>query len=145
MKRSFRCGASSAAYPLVMRITGIDERNLGRQDSGVNFVVFIYEGGDDPNESSSVESYKSWSVDSYLLTDADFMEVLDWLGTNLPRDSCYSVGVVFDPPRPTSDSEVDVTWVLGADLLNTDPRHWTSTERRIAQGMLSRRHRVTIP
>jgi hypothetical protein len=120
-----------------MRVTGIDERNLRRQDTGVNFVVFIYEGGDDPGTS--------WSVDSYLLTDADFTEVLDWLGENLPDQACYSVGVAFDPPRPTADSEVDVEWVLGADLLNTDPRHWTSVEQRIAAGMLARRHHVRLP
>ena len=128
-----------------MQVMRIDERNLCREGTGVNFVVFIYKGGDDPNKSSSVDGHKSWSVDSYLLTDADFTEVLAWLGENLPREACYSVGVVFDPPRPTADSEVAVMWVLGADLLNQDPRYWTSVERRIAEGMLSRRHRVSIP
>ena len=123
---------------------GIDERRLRRQGTGVNFVVFIFEGGDNPGESSSVDGHKSWSVDSYLLTDADFTEVLAWLGENLPRQACYSVGVVFDPPRPTADSEVDVEWVLGADLLNEDTRYWTSVERRIAEGMLSRRSRVPM-
>jgi hypothetical protein len=128
-----------------MQVMGIDERNLRRQGTGVNFVVFIYEDGDDPNKSSSVDGRKSWSVDSYLLTDADLTEVLAWLGENLPRNACYSVGVVFDPPRPTAGSEVDVEWVLGADLLNSDPRYWTSVERRIAERMLSRRHRVSVP
>jgi len=128
-----------------MQVTGIDERKLRREGNGVYFFVFIYEGGDDPNEPSSVDGYKSWSVDSFLLTDADFTEVLAWLGDNLPRKACYSVGVVFDPARPTADAEVDVKWVLGADLLNSDPRSWTSVERRIAEGMLSRRHRVSMP
>jgi len=125
------------AYSSAMQVMGIDERKLSREGTGANFVVFIYEGGDDPN--------RSWSVDSYLLTDADFTEVLGWLGENLPHEACYSVGVVFDPPRPTADSEVAVMWVVGADLLNSDPRYWTSVERRIAEGMLSRRHRVSIP
>jgi len=128
-----------------MRVTGIDERKLRRERTGVNFVVFIYKGGEDPNKPSSVDGHRSWSVDSYLLTDADFTEVLAWLGENLPRKACYSVGVVFDPPRPTADSEVDVEWVLGADLLNSDPHYWTSVERRIAERMLSRRHRVALP
>jgi hypothetical protein len=135
----------ATAYSSAMRVKGIDERKLCREGTGVNFVVFIYEGGDDPNESSSVDGPRSWSVDSYLLTDADFTEVLAWLGENLPGKACYSVGVVCDPPRPTADSEVAVVWVLGADLLNSDPRYWTSGERRIAEGMLSRRHRVSIP
>jgi hypothetical protein len=120
-----------------MRVMRIDERNLVQDGPGVNFVVFLYEGGDGATTS--------WSVDSYLVTDAEFTDVLDWLRENLPRHACYSVGVVIDPPGPTADSDVDVTWVLGADVLNTDPRHWTSSERRIAEGMLARRHRVTIP
>jgi len=120
-----------------MRVTGIDERNLRRQDTGTDFVVFIYEGGD--------EQHRSWSVDGYLITDVDFTEVLEWLRDNLPRAACYSVGVVLDPPRPTSESEVDVAWVLGADLLNTHRRNRTQTEQRIAEGMLARRDRVDIP
>ena len=128
-----------------MHVTGIDERKLHREGTGVNYLVFIYEGGDDPNRPSPADVHRSWSVDSYLLTDADFTEVLGWLGENLPREACYSVGVVFDPPRPTADTEVAVRWVLGADLLNSDPRHWTSVERRIAERMLSRRHRVSMP
>jgi hypothetical protein len=128
-----------------MQVMGIDERKLRRQGTGVNFVVFIYENGSDQTSLRPVDGYKSWSVDSYLLTDADFTEVLAWLGENLPRNACYSVGVVFDPPRPTAGSEVDVEWVLGADLLNTESRSWTSVERRIAEGMLSRRHRVSMP
>jgi len=91
-----------------MQVMGIDERQLRGEDTGVNFIVFIYEGGDDPNMPSSVDGHKSWSVDSYLLTDADLTEVLAWLGENLPRNACYAVGVVIDPPSPTASSEVDV-------------------------------------
>lgn len=75
-----------------MQVMGIDERKLRREGTGVNFVVFIYEGGDDPNKPSSVDGSRSWSVNSYLLTDADFTEVLAWLGENPPREACYSVG-----------------------------------------------------
>ena len=120
-----------------MQVAGIDERNLRRQGTGSNFVVFIYKGGDNPDTS--------WSVDSYLLSDAEFTEVLGWLREALPRQACYSVGVVFDPQRPTAAADVDGVWVLGADVLNTDPRHRSSVEQRIAEEMLARRHRVNIP
>jgi hypothetical protein len=120
-----------------MQVAGIDERNLRREDPGTNFVVFIYVGEGEPG--------MSWSVDSYLLTDVDFTEVLGWLRENVPNDACYSVGVVVEPPRPTADSDVEVMWVLGADFLNTDPRHLTPVEARITEGMLARRHRVTLP
>jgi hypothetical protein len=56
-----------------MRVQGIDERNLVEVRDGGNFVVFIYEGSDET----------SWSVNSYLLTDADLPSVLRWLGDNL--------------------------------------------------------------
>ena len=121
----------------IVRVTGIDERSLGRQGTGTDFVVFIYEGGDRPGVS--------WSVDSYLLTEAGFTDVLEWLRENLPNQACYSVGAVFEPARPTADSEIGVVWVLGADLLNTDPDHWTPVEQRIAREMLDRLGRVTIP
>jgi hypothetical protein len=125
-----------------MRVTGIDERRLRRQATGTDFVVFIYEGG---GQEGGDQEGSSWSVDSYLMSDADFTEVLEWLDENLPEQACYSIGVVFDPPRPTAESVIDVSWVLGADLLNTDPSFWTLTEQRIAQEMLARRHRVVIP
>jgi hypothetical protein len=72
-----------------MRATGIDERCLVREGVGGNFLVFIYEGVDNPGWS--------WSVDSYLLTDTDLPHVLQWLHQNLPVDSCWSLGVVLDP------------------------------------------------
>jgi hypothetical protein len=119
-----------------MQIVGMDERHLKRDGPGTNFVAFIYEGGD---------ATTSWSVDSYLVTDAELADVLEWLQGHLPEKACYSVGVVVDPPRPTETSDVEVTWVIGADVLNMDPRHWTPMERRIAEGMLARRHRTSIP
>ncbi|MEJ7689797.1 MAG: hypothetical protein WKF76_04845 [Nocardioidaceae bacterium] len=120
-----------------MRVTGIDARKLVREGRGANFVVFIYEGGDAPNAS--------WSVDSYLLTDTDLPHVRHWLRQNLPVDSCWCLGVVLDPALPTAESDVNVRWVVGADVLNMAPRHWSSTERRMVEEMLARRHRVALP
>lgn len=119
-----------------MKVEGIDERNLLHDGPGGNFVVFIYEGG---NEHTS-----SWSVDSYLFTDAGLPDVLRWLSDNLPMECCWSLGVVTTPEWPTPETEVDVSWVVGADVLNTDPRHRTEDEQRLAVEMLARRHRVAL-
>lgn len=119
-----------------MQVTGIDERNLVRDDSGANFVAFIYEGGDAPRGS--------WSVDSLLLTDTDVPQVLHWLRQNLPTNSCWSLGVVSDPEHPTAETDLQIDWIVGADVLNADPERWDPEERRLAEEMLARRHRVDL-
>jgi hypothetical protein len=120
-----------------MHVTAIDERNLVREGHGSNFVVFVYEGGAAPDTS--------WSVGSHLLTDTDLPQVLQWLRHNLPVDSCWALGVVMDPSLPTAESDVEVAWLVGADVLNRAPHHWSRAEQRLAEEMLARRHRVTLP
>jgi hypothetical protein len=83
-----------------VRVTGIDERKLVEESPRANFVVFIYEGGDAPEAS--------WSVDSLLLTDTDVQHALHWLRQNLPADSCWSLGVVLNPALPTAESDFKV-------------------------------------
>ena len=62
-----------------MQVEEIDERHVVQEVDGANFVVFIYIGRDDP--------HFSWSVYSYLITDADLPEVFRWLTEELPTDS----------------------------------------------------------
>lgn len=120
-----------------MEIERIDERALREQGYGSNFVVFIYEGDDDdPNTS--------WNVDSLLLTDTDLPQVLRWLSENLPVGCCWSLAVVHSPRRPTSESRVDVTWIIGDDVLNTPATVRDDEEQRVAAEMLERRHRVDL-
>lgn len=128
-----------------MRVETIDERKVYERD-GTNFVVFIFKGSDRPNVS--------WSVHSYLVTDADLPEVLRWLTDNLPTESdanrnpdpitCWSLGLVRDPVRPTRESDMDVAWIVGADVLNKQEAYLTSHEQRIADQMLARRHNVAL-
>jgi hypothetical protein len=120
-----------------MRVTGFDERHMVREGLGANFVVFIYEGGDAPQ--------RSWSVDSLLLTGTDVPKILQWLSQHLPSNSCWSLGVVQDPEHPTAESDLKIDWIIGADVLNADPRRWDLEERRLAEEMLARRHRVDLP
>lgn len=120
-----------------MKVHGIDERALGEQGYGSNFVVFIYQGGQSVLDGS-------WSVDSLLLTETDLPQVLRWLRENLPVGCCWSLAVVRAPRRPAPGSRVDVAWIVGNDVLNT-PHEWRDDEeRRVAAEMLERRHRVDI-
>jgi hypothetical protein len=121
-----------------MEVTGIDERHLVQEHDTGNFVVFVYTGGDAPRTS--------WSVDSYLLTDTQLSDALRWLSPHVPADSCWSLGVVLEPDRPTRDSDLRVAWIIGADVLNRgDPQDGPPWEQRTAEEMLARRHRVTFP
>ena len=107
-----------------VRVEGIDERHLVQEVDGANFVVFIYVGSGD--------SDTSWSVYSHLITDADLPEVFGWLTEELTSASdadldagtitCWSLGLVRHPERPTTESEVDIAWVVGSDVLNIPPR-----------------------
>ena len=119
-----------------MQVEVIDERCLARESNRANFVVFIYYGGGAPNSS--------WAVDSRLITDADLPEVLGWLAENLPTDSCWALGLVREPSQPTTASAVEVSWIVGSDVLNMDPADRSSAEQRIALEMLARRHRVSL-
>ncbi len=116
----------------------IDERMLTRERDGGNFLVVIYEGGNHAN------LHTSWSVDSYLLTQADLPSVFHWLREKLPQDCCWSLGVVEEPHRPTPVTEVNISWVVGSDVLNRDPERLSANERRLAEEMLTRRHHVAF-
>lgn len=110
---------------------------LGTERIGANFLVFIYEGGDRPHHS--------WSVDSYLLTDTSLADALEWLRNHLPLQSCWALGVVVSPVQPDAGSEVAVHWIVGADVLNSQPHDWSGAERLVAEEMLRRRDMVTFP
>ena len=118
-----------------MKALRFDERNVVRETGG-NFVVFVYEGGN--------ELRTSWSVDSHLLTDADLPGVMRWLDEHLPTDCCWSRGVVVRPENPTPKSEVQVAWIVGSDVLNSDATQRGPHEKRLAEEMLVRRHRLTL-
>lgn len=110
---------------------------LGTEQIGANFLVFIYEGGDRPHHS--------WSVESYLLTETNLGDALEWIRDHLPPQSCWALGVVVSPVRPDTGSEVAVHWIIGADVLNTQPHDRSAEERLVAAAMLQRRDKVTFP
>ena len=124
------------SYPPAVDVFGVDERNVGDERRGGNLVVFVYEAGDEPS--------RSWSVDSYLLVEADLPGALAWLTDHLPVGCCWSLGVVRGPDRPTTESELTIDWLIGADVLNVQSGDRSSEEQRLADEMLARRHRLTL-
>lgn len=124
-----------------MQVQGLDERRLVSEHNGGHFVVFIYTDDGTPQTSRSVTS---WAVDSLLITDAALSEVLRWLTEKLPTDSCWSLGVVREPAQPSPVTGMDVSWIVGSDVLNISPSDRSPDQQRIAEEMLARRHQVAL-
>ena len=124
-----------------MQVQGIDERRLIREHDGGHFVVFIYADDGTPQTPMSVTS---WAVDSLLITDAELPEVLHWLTENLPTGRCWSLGVVREPAQPSPETALDVSWIVGSDVLNISPSDRSPDQQRIAEEMLARRHVVAL-
>jgi hypothetical protein len=124
-----------------MQVREIDERRIVRERDGGDFVVFVYTGDGAPQTSRSMTS---WSVDSLLVTGASLPEVLHWIEENVPTGSCWSLGVVREPARPSPESAMDVSWIVGSDVLNMSPADRTPDQQRTAEEMLARRHRVEL-
>jgi hypothetical protein len=122
-----------------IKVAGIDERMVASERTGADFLVFVYEGGDVVDEGGS-----SWSVDSYLLSEADLPEVMVWLHDNLPRGCCWSLAVVQHPEPAATDSSLEVAWIVGGDVLNIQRRHRSPDQEKLAQEMLARRHAVLV-
>lgn len=124
-----------------MQVQGIDERRLVNEHNGGHFVVFIYTDDGTPQTSRSVTS---WAVDSLLITNAALSEVLRWLTENLPTDTCWSLGVVREPAQPSPETALDVSWIVGSDVLNISPSDRSPDQQRVAEEMLARRHQVAL-
>ena len=124
-----------------MRVTLFDERGFEGYRKA-EFLVYVYEGGDQPGYS--------WSEAGYHLTDTDLAGVLLWLRENLPADCCWSLGVVQRPnpswegwPLPEGRAAAcTVAWIVGGDVLNFDPATRSAEDERLAQAMLARRDSV---
>lgn len=62
----------------------------------------------------------------------------------MPAESCWSLGLVREPTKPTTHSELNVSCIVGADILNVDPADWSFDEQRIVEEMLARRLRAPL-
>jgi hypothetical protein len=117
-----------------VRVERLDQRHVVRERVGASFVVLVYEGGDHADAA--------WSVGAHLLTDTDLPSVLAWLADALPPGCCWSLGVVRAATGPTSVHGLDVSWIVGADVLSTAPQRRSAQEQQLAAEMLARRHHV---
>lgn len=117
-----------------MRVDEVDERDGSWEDHHPWFRVYLFQGGDVPGHS--------WSVETYDVQDADVREAIDWAETQAGDDRLFAVALV---GRQSEDVDPvgarrGLTWLLGLDA-NAAPHD--DTEERAWRGMLTRRGRGT--
>jgi len=101
------------------RIEQVDERNSSWEDNHPRFRVYLHHTGDDP-------SLPGWSTDTYDITDADILQVIDWR-SDRPRVPC-----LLDRPgqrrrRSRAVQSESRSW---SDLARRDGRQRRAVQRR---------------
>lgn len=82
----------SATRPLYrdgVNVVGVDERDSSWEDNDPRFRVYLLEGGDEPG--------RSWTTDTYDITGADVLEVVDWARDHA-GDGVFAVALVRGNP-----------------------------------------------
>ena len=117
-----------------MRVVRSTELDSNWEDHDARYRVYFFEGGDQPG--------RSWSVDTFDVTDAEVVEVISWAETEAGDSRLFAVELVGE-----RDEDVPVvrrrglTWLLGMDA-NDAARN--ELEQRLQQRMRDRRARHTV-
>ena len=100
------------------------------EDHNPRFRVYLFRGGD--------QRKSSWATDTYDVTGADALEVIDW-ARNQAGEEPFAVALVVDEPRPKPDTaKRGLVWLVGHDA-NDRPR--SETEQHFAERMHGMRRR----
>ena len=92
------------------RIEQVDERNSSWEDNHPRFRVYLHHTGDAP-------SLPGWSTDTYDITDADILQVIDWR-SDRPRVPCLLDRLVNDDAdreRSNPSHGRGLIWLVGMD------------------------------
>ena len=113
-------------------IEQVDERDSSWEDGHPRFRVYLHHTGDDP-------SLLGWATDTYDITGADILQVIDWAQRQAAGTLVYSIALVNDDTdreRLNPGRGRGLVWLVGMDG-NDNP--WTEEERATKQRMLARR------
>lgn len=118
-----------------VRIEQVDERDSAWEDPWPRFRVYLHGSG----ESST----RGWT-DTYDVTGADALQVIDWAQRQAGTSLTYAVALVCDPaPEQTSPGR-GLVWLVGAD--GNDSAGDGDPVEAIQRRMLARRREpVRIP
>lgn len=121
-----------------MQVTRVDERDSGWEDDRPRFRVYLHGSGE--------TSTGGWT-DTYDVTGADVLQVIDWAQRQAGDRLTYAVALVRDDPDEGRRNPGDgrgLVWLVGMDgndCTDDDPER-----RAVQQRMLARRRSpVGIP
>ncbi|MBS2937248.1 hypothetical protein KDN32_05795 [Nocardioides sp. J2M5] len=121
-----------------MEVRQVDERDSSWEDAAPRFRVYLHDSG---------EVSTHGSTDTYDVTGADVMQVVDWAQQQAGDRLTYAVALVVDDEareRANPGHGRGLVWLVGMD--GNDRTEDGSAEREVQQRMLLRRqHPVGVP
>jgi len=121
-----------------MQVIQVDERDSGWEDPDPRFRVYLHGSG---------ATSTAGSTDTYDITGADVLQVIDWAQRQAGDQLAYAVALVRDDEeheRINPGSGRGLVWLVGMD--GNDSTDEGSAEREVQRRMLFRRLRpVGIP
>jgi hypothetical protein len=120
-----------------VQIVQVDERDGGWEDSSPRFRVYLH--------GSSESSTQGWT-DTYDITGADILQVIDWAQRQAGGSLTYAIALVYDD---AAEEQLNpglgrgLVWLIGMDG-NDDPTE--PGDETVQQQMLERRRSpVDVP
>ena len=105
----------------------MDERDSSWEDHSPRFRVYLFRGGDRPGSS--------WATDTYDVTGADALEVIDW-ARERAGEGLFAVALVRDDLNRMSEAaRRGLVWLVGHDA---NDRPLSETEQHFADRMHAR-------
>lgn len=115
-----------------MRVRQVDERDSGWEDPAPRFRVYLHGSGE--------ASTHGWT-DTYDITGADVLQVIDWAQCQAGDRLTYAVALVRDDAereRLNPGFGRGLVWLVGMD--GNDTTDEEPSEREVQRRMLLRRH-----
>ena len=112
-----------------VQIVRVDERDNNWEDSGPRFRVYLHGSG---------ETTHGWT-DTYDITGADVLQVIDWAQRQAGGSLTYAVALVYDDEargQLNPGCARGLVWLVGMDG-NTDA--WDARDAEVLNRMLTRR------
>ncbi len=118
-----------------MKVRQVDERTSSWEDADPVFRVYLHGASDNADQAS-------WT-DTYDVTGADVLQVIDWAQRQAGEQLIYAVALVGQYDDSSGVTRQGLTWLVGMDGCSTP---LDNAERDAKSRMLTRRHHpVTVP
>jgi hypothetical protein len=117
-----------------MQVTPVDERDSSWEDPRPRFRVYLHTSGPDSTLGST---------DTYDISGADVLQVIDWAQRQAGGVLTYAVALVRDDERRPQGKERGLVWLVGMD--GNDAARSADEADRQSRMLARRRDPVGIP